>query len=188
MRFYVYELFDPRTDITFYVGKGQRNRINAHEVEAFNGRVSRKCDTIRAIQAAGFQIGKRKIAHFDDEVKAYEFEKERIESFEFGVLTNVAHGGVGAMSGVLPPKPTKNVDYATVKACSIYLSHEDRLGGTNWEIPTGPGRSVIMDFRVTIDWFLQDVYKIARKRGYEFVNEISKKYGVTFEDGGQATA
>lgn len=186
MRFYVYELFDPRNNATFYVGKGQKSRIHAHEVEAAKGRISRKCETIRSIQNAGLSIGKRKIAHFDDEIKAYEFEKKHIESFAKLELTNVAHGGIGSMSGAIPERPKKNNDYATVKACAIYLFHEARLGGTNWAIPTGGGREFEMDFREIIDDLLQSVYRIVKRRGYEFANGIAKSYGVTFEDGGQA--
>jgi hypothetical protein len=34
MKYYVYELVDPRTSRVFYVGKGRGKRMHAHEREA----------------------------------------------------------------------------------------------------------------------------------------------------------
>lgn len=91
--FYVYELFDPRTGTTFYVGKGCRDRMHAHEREAARGVRSRKCDKIRELRAAGLEVGKRKVAEFDDEQAAYDFETDAIASIGLEKLTNVFPGG-----------------------------------------------------------------------------------------------
>lgn len=60
LRSYVYRLIDPRNGETFYVGKGQRNRVFAHireEEEIFGGdELDRKLERIRQIHAAGFEV------------------------------------------------------------------------------------------------------------------------------------
>ena len=90
---YVYELIDPRTDTVFYVGKGARNRLDAHEHEARSGIKSHKCNKIRSIWEDGHQIVKRKVAQFWDEEAAYEHEAERIAEIGLTNLTNVLPGG-----------------------------------------------------------------------------------------------
>jgi hypothetical protein len=90
---YVYELIDPRTDMVFYVGKGARNRLDAHENEAKSGINSYKCNKIRSIWEDGHQIVKRKVAQFWDETAAYEHEAERIAEIGLANLTNVLPGG-----------------------------------------------------------------------------------------------
>ena len=96
-RFYVYELFDPRDGATFYVGKGQRDRMHKHEREAAKGVCSRKCHRIRDIIQSGFGLGKRVVARFDDEVEAYQHEAELIEHYGMQNLTNVVRGWFGVV-------------------------------------------------------------------------------------------
>lgn len=93
-RWYVYELVDPRSDTVFYVGKGQRNRVDQHEEEARKGVTSHKCNKIRSIWDDGHQIGKRKIALFWDEAAAYECEAARINEIGLHNLTNVMSGSI----------------------------------------------------------------------------------------------
>lgn len=101
MRFYVYELIDPRDGATFYVGKGQRKRIDAHEVEARNGKRSRKCERIRDIEASGLSVRKMKVAHFEDEKEAYLAEAQLVDHYGLENLTNSIPGGSGAYSAAL---------------------------------------------------------------------------------------
>ena len=95
---YVYELIDPRTDTVFYIGKGTRNRLDAHEQEAKSGINSHKCNKIRSIWEDGHQIVKRKVAQFWDEKAAYEHEAERIAEIGLTNLTNLLPGGVPEVS------------------------------------------------------------------------------------------
>lgn len=93
-RWYVYELVDPRSDTVFYVGKGQKDRINNHEEDARRGVISHKCNKIRSIWDDGHQISKRKIALFWDEIAAYECEADRIDEIGLHNLTNVMPGSI----------------------------------------------------------------------------------------------
>lgn len=94
-RWYVYELVDPRSDAVFYVGKGTGARIDAHEAEAIKkpGVCSKKLNKIRDISAAGFAVGKRKVAFFWDEQAAYDHETDVIAEYGLHALTNVLPGG-----------------------------------------------------------------------------------------------
>ena len=103
MRFYVYELIDPRDGSSFYVGKGQRNRITAHEAEAASGRESRKCARIREIWADGFVVERRRVFETDDEVLAYEREVALIAQIGLDKLTNVSPGGGWLRLSSSPP-------------------------------------------------------------------------------------
>ncbi len=63
LRYYVYRLVDPRTDDTFYVGKGKANRVFSHVAISRSRpehsyldedtRVSLKLERITDIKAAG---------------------------------------------------------------------------------------------------------------------------------------
>lgn len=87
LKYYVYELVDPRDDSVFYVGKGCGKRVDSHEKEARAGIASKKCDRIRAIRQSGQAVGKRIVARFDDERLAYAHESMLIERHG-SVLTN----------------------------------------------------------------------------------------------------
>jgi hypothetical protein len=95
---YVYELFDPRTDQVFYVGKGKGKRIDSHEKDAAKGICSKKTNKINSIHSAGLQIGKRQVAWFWDEQAAYDHETDVIEDYGLHNLTNIVPGGNGAWS------------------------------------------------------------------------------------------
>jgi hypothetical protein len=92
-KWYVYQLIDPTTMATFYIGKGTGNRINDHEIESARGVCSKKCNKIRALKDAGFEINKQKIAFFWDEQAAYDFETDCIEETGLKNLTNILPGG-----------------------------------------------------------------------------------------------
>jgi hypothetical protein len=101
MRFYVYELTDPRDGSTFYVGKGQSGRASQHVPEARHGGQSAKCDRIREIEAAGFKVGVRITERFEIEADAYAFEAKRIAAIGLRNLTNVMAKGGGVSA---PPR------------------------------------------------------------------------------------
>ena len=61
VKWYVYRLIDPRNGETFYVGKGQGNRVFEHAKGVAGSEagesVDPKLERIRAIQAAGLEVG-----------------------------------------------------------------------------------------------------------------------------------
>jgi hypothetical protein len=96
-RWYVYELVDPRTGETFYVGKGTGKRIEAHEAEAKAGQVcSKKVFHIKEIWASGKEVERRFNAMFWDEQAAYDHETDLIATIGLDNLTNVLPGGMKA--------------------------------------------------------------------------------------------
>ena len=56
LKFYVYRLIDPRNGQTFYVGKGQGDRVFQHGYESENSKQdSQKLSTIRSIRSEGLE-------------------------------------------------------------------------------------------------------------------------------------
>lgn len=95
MKFYVYELVDPRDDSVFYVGKSSvgNSRLAQHRRDARHGYGTKKNERIREIESQGYKVVRRKIAHFYDQQDAFEFEKERIAHYGMHNLTNMTPGG-----------------------------------------------------------------------------------------------
>ena len=90
-RYYTYLLMRPDGSV-FYVGKGQDNRIDQHELEAKKGIQSEKCDVIRAIWEQGGEIIKQKVGFFDKEEDAHALEMALIDFFGNEKLTNKTKG------------------------------------------------------------------------------------------------
>lgn len=108
--FYVYTLAYPDGTV-FYVGKGTKNRLNAHEREARNGKQSYKCHVIRKIWANGGEVVKTKVRENLTEADAYAYEIELISSYERRHLTNMTNGGEGGEGGARPGagRPMKDI-------------------------------------------------------------------------------
>jgi hypothetical protein len=95
LRTYVYRLIDPRNGETFYVGKGQGNRVFAHiraEQSLDGDELDNKMTRIRNIHLAGFEVGHVVHRHGMDEKTAFEVEAALMDAYPG--LTNIA-GGVG---------------------------------------------------------------------------------------------
>mgnify|MGYP006928206571 CR=1 FL=1 len=88
--FYVYILYDERTKLPFYVGKGQGYRIDQHETE--DDPNVEKRELITSFKTAGC-LGKRVIGRFATEEEAYAVEAVLIK-WIYGLrnLTNRCHG------------------------------------------------------------------------------------------------
>jgi hypothetical protein len=104
---YVYALRDPRGSI-FYVGKGKGDRVYQHArfARKFAGESGKqlKLDKIRAIHAAGREVGVEIVRHrIADEAGAYEVEAAVMDALAIvGIeLTNLA-GGHGSARGWQP--------------------------------------------------------------------------------------
>jgi uncharacterized protein len=98
--FYVYRLVDPRTDRTFYVGKGFGNRVFQHVAEATGlpDRASLKIDLIRDIEASGNKVRYIIHRHGLTEHEAFLVESSLIDAYE--ELTNAQLGHATHMLGL----------------------------------------------------------------------------------------
>ena len=95
LKYYVYRLIDPRTGLTFYVGKGKGNRVFEHAKNAIelNGddELTDKSRTIQAVINAGLDVVHVIHRHgIEDEQTAFEIEAALIEAY--AGLTNLAGG------------------------------------------------------------------------------------------------
>lgn len=93
LKTYVYRLIDPRNGETFYVGKGQGNRVFAHirEEESFEGdELDPKLERIRQIRMAGFEVAHVIHRHGMDDQTALEVEAAVMDAYPG--LSNIAGG------------------------------------------------------------------------------------------------
>jgi len=96
LKSYVYRLIDPRNGETFYVGKGQGNRLFAHihdELSQDGDDLSDKLKRIREIRVAGFEVAHVIHRHGMDEATAFEVEAALMDAYPG--LSNIA-GGTGS--------------------------------------------------------------------------------------------
>lgn len=171
--YYVYELIDPRTEAVFYVGKGKGSRIHAHELEARKGRVSRKCDMIRAIEDGGLSVTKRTVQTFANEQDAYDFETGLIAQYGLANLTNINPGGAGACTD-----PALMADRSYTEAAAELIN---RTG--NGKISTILVAGQPLDLVAILDDYKQRVAEAMSVRGEDWVNAIARRYGVEFAHG-----
>lgn len=124
-RFYVYTLARPDGRI-FYVGKGTRTRINAHEAEARNGCSCHKCCVIRKIWQNGGEVRRKIVFYTNDELEAYRREVQVIAQIGLVNLANVAPGGSTNFRPpirALPDKPITEITDAE------YVNHLRNITG-----------------------------------------------------------
>jgi hypothetical protein len=101
LKTYVYRLIDPRNGETFYVGKGQGNRVFSHmraEQNLEGDDLDNKVKRIREIRLAGFEVAHVIHRHGMDDKTAFEVEAALIDAYPG--LTNIGepHGNdYGAM-------------------------------------------------------------------------------------------
>ncbi len=100
LKFYVYRLIDPRNGETFYVGKGQRDRIFDHVKGALSATndddtVDLKFKRIRDIRAAGLEVGHViHRHHIEQEDVALEIEAALMDAYP-GLTNKVGGHGSG---------------------------------------------------------------------------------------------
>ena len=96
LKTYVYRLIDPRNGETFYVGKGQGNRVFSHigaEQNLEGDDLANKIKRIRGIRIAGFEVANVIHRHGMDDKTAFEVEAALIDAYPG--LTNIV-GGAGS--------------------------------------------------------------------------------------------
>src|SRR5438045_250662 len=83
LKTYVYRLIDPRNGETFYVGKGQGNRVFSHiraEQNLEGDDLDNKVRRIREIRLAGFEVAHVIHRHGMDDQTAFEVEAALIDA------------------------------------------------------------------------------------------------------------
>lgn len=97
MRWYVYAYTDPRTDETFYVGKGKETRCYVHLKK--RGRNKRMINRVSDIQRSGADPLITFVSFHDNELDAYNSEQVLITKLgrieDGGKLLNLTLGGLG---------------------------------------------------------------------------------------------
>jgi uncharacterized protein len=103
LKTYVYRLIDPRNGETFYVGKGQGNRVFDHIREQVDDTdPSNKLRRIRDIHLAGFDVGHVIHRHGMDDRTAFEVKAAIMDAYP--VLTNEVSGRASAEFGAMHAK------------------------------------------------------------------------------------
>ena len=103
LKTYVYRLIDPRNGETFYVGKGQGDRVFAHIRAQVEGDVlDNKVKRIHEIHLAGFEVAHVIHRHGMDDKTALEVEAALIDAYPG--LTNIVGGAGSSDFGVMHAK------------------------------------------------------------------------------------
>ncbi len=196
-KWYVYELYDPRDDSVFYVGKGSGNRINTHESEAKNGVCSHKCNKIRSLWRQNLKVGKRKVAYFWNEADAYRHEAELITSYDN--LTNVVLGPADEFVGPMPYVEPEKKEVSLRAAIDFLLVRPDILA-TFFKVLKGTKRKCTVSIsgyhpvwnKLYSSWLgimFNDMYPMCLDRvvdsptHWKMVQDCLLPYGVILENG-----
>lgn len=162
MKYFVYDLIDPQSDLTFYVGKGKGNRPKQHIKDALSGVQSRKCEMIREIMQAGFEVRILIVKRFSCEAKAYEFETDRIAAFGLENLTNVMPGGGGVCDPLLDNDKGHIALRVTLEKTAIQYGINTRLM-MNGEC--------LISIKDRLDYSKEKTVEIINRRGVDWVRK-----------------
>jgi hypothetical protein len=102
LKYYVYRLIDPRNGETFYVGKGNGNRVFAHvegELGSDADALTDKLQRIRDIRVDGFEVSHVIHRHGLDEQTAFEVEAALIDAYP--KATNAVGGRASDERGLM---------------------------------------------------------------------------------------
>lgn len=168
--YYVYDLIDPRTGETFYVGKGRGDRKHQHARDARKGGQSERLNRIREIAESGHQVLAKTIKTFQSEAAAYSYEAERIKEFGRDVLTNIQVGGHGG-------RWASDAQIAAEKAAEVLAAYkvwENR--GSVQEISLG--KHGTLNLKAIADGWLQHLRGFAAKYGFDKMVELAAANGI----------
>ena len=179
-QYYVYELIDPRTNLTFYICKGKCKRIDQHEKEARKGIKHPKCDVINDIKNSGLQVSKRIVKWFDNEPDAYNFEEKHINDVGLDNLTNLVKGG----RWVFPyfRKASTHEDESLIQAIAYLIRKTDRLfkeGKTSLFIKLFNQEIAIS--KDTLNKVIDNISKPLASHGQEWVEKEFKKHNIIID-------
>jgi hypothetical protein len=98
--YYLYELWNPITDTPFYVGKGVKNRAEAHQARLQDIDKSLKANIIRSILINGLSVEIKRVYFSNslEEINSKEIEliaKYGRRDLGTGILANMTNGGDG---------------------------------------------------------------------------------------------
>lgn len=200
MEHYVYELVDPRTMTTFYIGAGsgatQSKRLRDHIGEAKSGKTANddKCSIIRQILSEGLKP-LLTVHPCVDQTHTATLEKQLIEQFGMkkngGQLTNRHPGGggikgagrAGNKNGRLPPKPVYQFDLegnllkcwpaVTQAAKAIGVSHTAILNAVSGRHNT----KTVGGFQ----WSYSDTPKAAVTKDIRTVKNVYEQYDMQWK-------
>jgi len=105
LKTYVYRLIDSRNGETFYVGKGQGDRVFSHirgEQKLEGDVLDNKLKRIREVRLAGFEVAHVIHRHGMDDKTAFEVEAALIDAYPG--LTNIVGGAGGNDYGAMHAK------------------------------------------------------------------------------------
>lgn len=129
--FYVYQLINPKTNLPFYIGKGQYNRMYAHETTTLNNKIPNNNKllfyTIKKILRESGEIQYKKILENLSESAALKLEIEEIKKFgrkndKTGILCNLTTGGEGISGYKHTQKTKKSMTVEAKKPNRIQIS------------------------------------------------------------------
>tara|TARA_B100000925_G_C21828241_1_gene395977 strand:- start:12 stop:716 length:705 start_codon:yes stop_codon:yes gene_type:complete len=104
LQYYVYTLVNPKTNIPFYIGKGNGNRVFMHKEDALKGdEKTLKLDTIRDLKSQGLSVNHIIIRHGLTEKESFEVEASLIDFgnyFGFN-LSNIVQGQHSENKGLM---------------------------------------------------------------------------------------
>ena len=92
MKYYVYQLIDPRSNTVFYVGKGTGNRAYSHNEFKDGNNNYYKDSIIKELHQQGLTPIVEIVERFANEQDAYDYEDKLIESIGIDNLTNITEG------------------------------------------------------------------------------------------------
>lgn len=122
-------------ETVFYVGKGQKGRIDEHEKEAQTGCLCEKCKAIRIIWKCGHPVRKRIVFETLVEDEAIENEKKLIVQYDSEYLTNIVHNQrKKVVDGKKTPNPKKSCEKSYQQDTSQSISSEEHIDaeGRKW--------------------------------------------------------
>lgn len=92
MKYYVYQLIDPTSQLPFYIGKGSGDRAWSHNEFKDGNENPYKDRYIRKLHDQNLEPVVNIVKYFDDETDAYDFEESLTESIGLENLTNLVIG------------------------------------------------------------------------------------------------
>jgi len=93
MKYYVYELIDPRNSNVFYIGKGKEKRMYSHVSRVKHGKIPNRnkhlFNKIKQILNDGYEVMYKQVFFTDNNDEAFKVETERIEKIGLKNLCNL---------------------------------------------------------------------------------------------------